>query len=145
MPTEEKPTEAMNTEAMPTAVVANGNASYNVQQADVSNALRAHGTTSFHFPQADVSNALRAHGTTSLNVPQADVSNALRTTSHHPAWWNEHSMYCVYWTRWKSSVAVTNGTRRACSTGWVTCGFERKLCLLALPTRAFDGGAIFSR
>ena len=50
-----------------------------------------------------------------------------------PAWWNEHSMYCVYWTRWKSSVAVTNGTRLACSTGWVTCGFERKLCLLALP------------
>ncbi len=23
--------------------------------------------------------------------------------------WNEHSMYCVFWTRWKSSVAVTNG------------------------------------
>ena len=22
---------------------------------------------------------------------------------------NEHSMYCVYWTSWKSSVAVTNG------------------------------------
>ena len=30
-------------------------------------------------------------------------------------------------------MAVTNGTRLACSTGWVTCGFERKLCLLALP------------
>jgi hypothetical protein len=26
---------------------------------------------------------------------------------HHDS--NEHSMYCVYWTRWKSSVAVTNG------------------------------------
>jgi hypothetical protein len=37
-------------------------------------------------------------------------------------------MYGVYWTRWKSSVAVTNGTRLACSTGWVTCSV-----LLALP------------
>ncbi len=64
MPTEAMPTEAMTTAATPTAVVANGNASHNVQQADVSNALRAHGTTSLHFPQADVSNALRAHGAT---------------------------------------------------------------------------------
>ena len=39
---------------------------------------------------------------------------------------------CVLWTRWKSSVAVTNGTRLACSTGWVTCSFERMLYLLAL-------------
>jgi hypothetical protein len=32
-----------------------------------------------------------------------------------------HWMNCVLWTRWESSVAVTNGQRLACSTGWVTC------------------------
>jgi hypothetical protein len=30
----------------------------------------------------------------------------------------------IVWTSWKSSVAVTNGWRHACSTGWVTCGVE---------------------